>query len=209
MSGARIVQNFRGQRGVLCGAPHMAVETLQASLERLGMTLARSTEINPGELDASRDVLLIDGDLPLDAVLDRRAGSLLSLAPAIGLVGVEAPSRLKALMDVGVTAFLRKPVHAAAVYAALFLAVNGYNRTRALELELAEHAQRRRGRRAVVKAVVHLMQTTGLDDDQAYALLRRDSMRRRVSIEDHAAELIAAAGQTPQDPIHPDLKLWA
>lgn len=207
MTGVRVVQNFRGQRGVLWGGPGVAVETLQACLARLGMTLVRPTEIVAADLDPQRDVLLIDGDTPLDPVLEGPASSLLSLAPAIGLVGVEAPSRLKALMDVGVTAFLRKPVHASAVYAALFLAVNGYNRLRGLELELADHAQRRRGRRAVVKAVVHLMRTAGLDDDDAYAVLRRESMRRRISIEEHAAELIA--GAAPQDPIHPDLKHWA
>ncbi len=209
MRGARVVQNFRGQRGVLWGGAGTSVDILEASLARLGMTLARPAEIDPQDIDAHRDVLLIDGDSPLDATMEGPSGSLLSLAPAIGLVGVEAPSRLKALMDLGVTAFLRKPVHAAAVYAALFLAVNSYNRLRALELDLVEHELRRRGRRAVLKAVVRLMQTTGIDDDEAYAELRRESMRRRMSIEACAAELVAGASSSSADLKTPDLKKWA
>ncbi len=189
MTNTRLVQNFRGQRGVLLAGPGMAVETLQACLTRLGMTLVRLGDVDPAALDAQRDILLLDGDAPLDA---GPACGLLRRAPAIGLVGVEAPSRLKALMDLGVTAFLRKPVHASAVYAALFLAVNGYNRVRGLECALAEHESRKRGRRALVKAVVQLMQTTGIGDDEAYDVLRRESMRRRISIEDYAGQLIAA-----------------
>lgn len=204
MSGARLVQNFRGQRGVLWGGPGVASETLRASLARLGMGLVRFADIDPAGLDAQRDVLLLDGDCPLEPELAGPGGR--PLAPAIGLVGVEAPSRLKALMDLGATAFLRKPVHPAAVYAALFLAVNSYHRRRSMELELAAQASRRQGRRAVVKAVVHLMQTTGLSDDEAYAVLRRESMRRRISIEDHAEQLIAAPG-APR-PL-PDDKHWA
>jgi AmiR/NasT family two-component response regulator len=191
MSGARFIQNFRGQRGVLSGGPGMAVETLEASLSRLGMTLVRLSDVDPAGLDAQRDILLLDGDCPLAPGLAGPAGSLISRVPAIGLVGVEAPSRLKALMDLGVTAFLRKPVHAAAVYAALFLSVNSYNRLRGMELALADHESRRRGRRAVVKAVVQLMQTTGISDDEAYDAMRRESMRRRISIEDYAGLLTA------------------
>lgn len=209
MSGARLVQNFRRQRGVLWGGPGVATETLQASLARLGMGLVRLSDIDPVCLDAQRDVLLLDGDWPLEPELVGPAGR--PLAPAIGLVGVEAPSRLKALMDLGATAFLRKPVHPASVYAALFLAVNSYHRRRSMELELAAHAGRRHGRRAVVKAVVYLMQTTGLSDDDAYAVLRRESMRRRISIEDHAEQLITAPGASTQvfDDTPSDDKNWA
>lgn len=207
MTAPRLVQNFRGQRGVLWGGPGFApggaaVDTLQASLARLGMTLAHLPAVDPASLDPQRDVLLLDGDCPLDSQL----GLSSMQAPAIGLVGVEAPSRLKALMDLGVTAFLRKPVHTAAIYAALFLAVNGYHRLRGMEVALADQACRRRGRRAVVKAVVHLMQTAGLSDDDAYAVLRRESMRRRISIEDHAEQVIAT--RDPAPPVSEE-KHWA
>lgn len=200
----RVVQNFRGQRGVLWGGPGVAIDTLQASLARLGMTLVRLSDVDSTGLDAQRDVLLLDGDCLLDGGIGGDPGSSLPLAPAIGLVGVEAPSRLKAMMDLGVTAFLRKPVHAAAIYSALFLAVNSYNRLRTMEIEIANHEDRRRGRRAMMKAVVQLMQSAGISDDEAYAVLRRESMRRRVSVENYAEQVIAAP-----NPSLPDHKHWA
>jgi AmiR/NasT family two-component response regulator len=194
MTTQRLIQNFRGMRGVLWGGPAMAVDTLQATLARLGLTPARMQDIDPKALDCNRDVLFVDGDCNLDAALIGCADGDLPRAPAVGLVGVEAPSRLRALSDIGVTAFLRKPVHAAAVYSSLFLAVNGYRKMRVLELQLAEHDRRRRGRRFVIKAVVHLMRTSGVTDDEAYALLRRDSMRLRMGIEDYAETLALQSG---------------
>jgi len=187
---ARLVQNFRGRRGVFWGTPGAATETLQPALARLGMTLVRLPDLEPASLCPERDVLLVDGDSMLDRALVARPVGTLPTAPAIGLVGVEAPSRLKALSDIGVTAFLRKPVHGSAVYSSLFLAVNSYRRLRALEDQVAEHDRRRRGRRFVVKAVLELVQTRGMSDDEAYAVLRRESMRQRLGIEDYAEALV-------------------
>ncbi len=194
MTAQRLIQNFRGMRGVLWGGPTMAAETLQATLVRLGMTPVRMQDIDAQALDCGRDVLFVDGDCSLDPALIGHAGCTVPRAPAVGLVGVEAPSRLRALSDLGVTAFLRKPVHAAAVYSSLFLAVNGYRRLRNLELQLAEHDRRRRGRRFLIKAVVALMQASGMTDDEAYAQLRRESMRLRMGVEDYAEMLVLRPG---------------
>lgn len=197
MSAQRLIQNFRGMRGVLWGGPATAAETLQATLVRLGMTTVRLQDFDARALDCERDVLFVDGDCGLDPALVVSTGCALPRAPAVGLVGVEAPSRLRALSDIGVTAFLRKPVHAAAVYSSLFLAVNGYRRLCGLELRIAEHDRRRRGRRFVIKAVVSLMQASGMTDDEAYAQLRRESMRLRMGIEDYAETLILRPGAAP------------
>lgn len=197
MSAQRLIQNFRGMRGVLWGGPATAAEALQTTLARLGMTAVRLQDLDAQALDRDRDVLFVDGDCGLDPALVVSTGCALPRAPAVGLVGVEAPSRLRALSDIGVTAFLRKPVHAAAVYSSLFLAVNGYRRLRGLELRIAEHDRRRRGRRFVIKAVVSLMQASGMTDDEAYAQLRRESMRLRMGIEDYAETLILRPGAAP------------
>ena len=116
--------------------------------------------------------------------------------PGIGIVGIEAPSRLKLLTEAGVTALLRKPVHAATVYSALFLAVNNFRRLRAMETRLAEGERRRNGRRFVIKAVVALVRGQGLDDDEAYARLRRESMRRRLELEEFCEALLLEGGGT-------------
>lgn len=173
-------------RSLLWGGPQSAATTLADTLARLGMTFCEIASLDPLAMDPGRDILFVDGDLLQGGAMPRDPLLVCLCVPSIGLVGVEAPSRLKALSDFGVTALLRKPVHAGTVYSALFLAVNAHNRLRALEQRLAGHEARRQGPRFVIKAVVVRMQATGQSDDEVYAQLRREAMRLRLSVEDYA-----------------------
>ncbi|WP_019199743.1 ANTAR domain-containing response regulator [Afipia birgiae] len=190
MIGQPLVQNFRGNRALLWGGPDAATETLEKTLARVGVSLARFEDVDLTTLDPNRDVLLIDGDFPFNPASVLVGETALPIVPAIGIVGIEAPSRLRLLTEAGVTSFLRKPIHAGAVYSALFLCVNNYRRMRGMELRLAEHDRRRNGRRFVIKAVVTLVQSHGLNDDEAFAWLRRESMRRRQGIEESCEALL-------------------
>lgn len=197
MTGPMILQNFSGGVVHLVAADTRAAEALATTLPKLGVELATvplvdgKAQVAPADLRDDRDVLMVDADL--DQPLDLCGFDGCPTVPVIGLIGVEAPSRLKAMVQIGATAFLRKPIHGAAVYSALFMGINGYLRRRHLETRLEDHERRRRGRRFVIKAIVDLMHRTGIDDDQAYSILRRESMRRRMSIEDYCATLVRAA----------------
>jgi hypothetical protein len=188
MTNPRLIQNFSGAQALLIAPPGTATEVLAGTLMKLGLTVA---SIVPA------------GEAPWPGIA-ASAVSDLPPVPVVGLVGVEAPSRLKGLLQLGATGLLRKPIHGASVYAALFLAVNEHNRRRVLEERLARHEERRRGRRHVVKAILRLMQEYGLDDDAAYEVLRRDAMRARQPLETYCEALvrarpsIAAAGVTPR-----------
>jgi AmiR/NasT family two-component response regulator len=194
MTTPRMVQNFRQSHGILWADKNFDAETLERTLLKLGVGLTRVDDPRALSLDHNRDVVFIDGDLPFDSAALAKTGTILSPAPSIGIVGVEAPSRLKLLAEVGVTAFLRKPIHASAIYSALFLGVNNHRRMRAMEERLAEQDRRRHGRRFVIKAVVALVQRHGLTDDEAFAALRRESMRQRIGLEDFCAAILADGG---------------
>lgn len=187
----RLIQNFRGLLA-LWGAVDAPPDALRATLGRLGVSIGRFEACDPSELAADRHILFIDGDFLFDAGLVGQPGRIMPAVPAIGLVGVEAPSRLKALWDAGCTAFLRKPVHPGTVYSSLFLAVNNHARFNRIETDLAEQTRRRNGRRWVVKAVIDLVVNAGMSDDDAYAHLRREAMRRRVGVEDFAERFVRA-----------------
>jgi AmiR/NasT family two-component response regulator len=197
MTAQRLIQNFRQCRAVLLESPDFHVETLERTLLRLGVSLVRFDQVEVGSLDDNRDILFIDADQPFSPAALLAVGSSLPVAPVIGIVGVEAPSRLKLLSEAGATSLLRKPVAAAAVYSALFLGVNNYRRLHAMEERLAEQGRRRHGRRFLVKAVVALCQARGLSDEEAYAELRRESMRRRVGIEEFCEALFAEGSSFP------------
>lgn len=197
MTTPRLIQNFSGAQALLIAPPSTATDVLASTLMKLGLTVAsvvpagEAPWLDLDSLDPEHHIVVVDGDLPLPG-LAASAVPDLPPVPVVGLVGVEAPSRLKGLLQLGATGLLRKPIHGASVYAALFLAVNEHNRRRVLEEQLARHEERRRGRRHVVKAILRLMQEHGLDDDAAYEALRRDAMRARQPLEAYCEALVRA-----------------
>lgn len=197
MTEQRLIQNFRKSRGLLWVGPDFSPESLERSLQRLGVSVSRVDQIDPTGLDGDRDVIFLDADQPIDPTPLRQPGTNVFAAPVIGLVGVEAPSRLKLLMEAGATALIRKPVQSANVYSAMFLGVNNYRRLRSAEARLAIVDRKRRGRRFLIKAIVALIQTHAMGDDDAYAALRRESMRRRLDLEEFCESLFQPGTDFP------------
>lgn len=202
MTASARIQNFSGFRARLVSEQTDANQPLVAALLRLGFTIAPHDPQAgwPEDLDPERDLLFLEGDLHPRGI-DRDETSSIVDVPVIGLLGVEAPGRLRALMALGATAFLRKPVYGPAVFPAVFLAVNTQRERRHLRAQLAAHDRRRAGRRFVVKAVLALMRRDGCDDDHAYEVLRHAAMRQRLSIETYCeiwlAEEAAEAAAVP------------
>ncbi|MBZ9772537.1 ANTAR domain-containing response regulator [Mesorhizobium sp. CO1-1-8] len=152
--------------------------------------IAGVAALDVAALNPETDIILVDGDL--NGAIQNTSSATTALPVAtIGLVGIEAPGRLRALLSCGATAFLRKPVHVSSVFTALFLGVNQFLQRGALVHQLDEHDRRRQRRRSVLKAILRVMKQNGIDDDAAYAHLRRKSMERRCSIEDYCEELIS------------------
>ncbi len=199
MTEPRLLQNFSGGRAIVVTDRASSLEILMTTLNRLGVgtdpadIFERAAAIDAATLQPDRDIIFIDGDIDDLAVLPLSPIGRLAPAPIIGLLGVSAPSRLKALMRAGATSFLRKPIHGAAVYPALFVGVNEYRRHRHLEALLEGHERRRRGRRDVVKAIIRTMAEYGIDDDEAYDLLRRRSMKTRQTVEDLCSDLVRSS----------------
>jgi len=203
MTAPRLLQNFKGCRALIVTANQGAVAPLASMLAKLGV-VSEFPELSGGKaaidvsaLQAERDILFVDGDL--DPVLGPDAAETIShpCVPVIGLVGMEAPSRLKSLIHLGATAFLRKPVQGAAVYTALFLGVNQFQLRAAEQARLEDMERRRHGRRFVIKALIRLMNQGGLSDDAAYDVLRRESMRSRQSLENYCEEYLRSGANEP------------
>ena len=195
MNEPRLLQNFSGGRAILVTDRASSLDVLTTTLDRLGVTtdpadiVGSIAGIDLATLQPDRTIIFIDGDISDGTVLPLSAIGRLPPAPVIGLLGVSAPSRLKALMRAGATSFLRKPVHVAAVYPALFVGINEYRRHRRLETLLEDQERRRRSRREVVKAIIRTMSEYGIDDEEAYNLLRRRSMATRQTMEDLCTDL--------------------
>ncbi|AYD00603.1 ANTAR domain-containing protein [Neorhizobium sp. NCHU2750] len=212
MSSSRYVQNFRQRRALLLSNDPKAIETISAMVTRLGMALEPLC-IMPGEFrpvlekaNSQRDVLFLDGDLNLFPEAVQSVESELPQIPIVGLVGIEAPSRLRSLMQFGATAFLSKPVHSGAIFSALYLAVNTFEQKADLRLSIEELEKRRRYRRHVIKAVTMVMKSHSLDDEGAFALLRKEAMRARLSLEAYCEGVVQRSTMRTVEDREPDEK---
>jgi AmiR/NasT family two-component response regulator len=198
MIGPRVVQNFAGGVGHLVTADGRVKEAMEGTLRKLGVSLEcppfvdGKAVIDFASLRDERDVLFVDSDLNHPINTPDGSPLLPAAVPVIGIIGVESPSRLRFLIQFGATSLLRKPIHTATVYSALFIGINVFFRQRNLEASLEAQERRHRGRRVVVKAIVSLMSRAGINDDQAYAILRRESMRRQLKIEDYCAMAVGS-----------------
>ncbi len=199
MTDLRLLQNFSGFRAFLVAPPAIAADTLGSTLNRIGVTMQTVDQAKwPGmcsTLNPDGNIIILDGDLNEAAGLPLSDIGRLPPAPVIGLLGVSAPSRLKALMRQGATSVLHKPVQGSAVFTALFIGINEFRRRRSFEALLNRQERRLRGRRAVIKAVVRLMREFQIDDDEAFERIRRESMASRMALEDICERLMAAPAE--------------
>lgn len=173
MSGA--ATNFRGARALLALPDDANRAALEAVLGRLGLTVVA---------EGACDVVFYDADEG-SGRLELPEGP-----PSVALIGSEAPSRLLRVVRQRSAAHIMKPVRGAGVFAALVLAMNEHAARRRAAAETAALAERVRGRRALFKAVLRLMDERGLDDEAAYAALRVEAMRRRMTVEAFAAQVV-------------------
>lgn len=186
-----VIHNFRGARVLVVHPDDANRQTLATVLQRLGLRVTLAEQ--GGQADPRDgedfDIVFFDADQGLGRVL----GNMLPAdATYIALIGMEAPGRLSRVVRQRCASYLMKPIRTSGVFAALFIGVNESSRRKREARELEAMAERLAGRRLVTKAVVRLMAKTGLDDEEAYRVLRRESMSRRLSLEAYARDRLGA-----------------
>jgi two-component system, response regulator / RNA-binding antiterminator len=185
-------QNFRGRTALLLMQEDLDAKTLCNTLNKLGVKVTLCDHRAGGdklrELTALADIAIVDTDViePADVALFTN-----SHLPIIALIGLESPTRLQRAHDIEPTAVIMKPVRANGIFTAFYFAFNEKRRRQQLRDALASSTERLAARRIIVKAIVHLMQCLGFDDEEAYKYLRKKSMSRRVSVEELSAQILA------------------
>ena len=116
----------------------------------------------------------------------------------VAVIGHETPSRLQRAYELEPSAFLMKPIRPSGVFTAVYFAANEHRRRRETLERLAGLEARLGARRFVVKAILQLIEAHGIDDEEAYRRLRRESMRQRVTVEELAVQLVARRESVPR-----------
>lgn len=195
------IQNFARRKATIVSSSKDCVDRLQSTLIKIGVQLRRIEEspsmlcFDTYSLHSQEDVIFIDGDVSGTLSVPEHPHTHFPVVPIIGMVGSEAPSRLGRLMSIGATSFIKKPIQVDSVFSTLFMAVNTHNDRIALAEKVTDLEARRQARRYVIKAVAVLMQEFAVNDEQAYDMLRRQSMHEQTTIEIFSKKVIERQSQ--------------
>jgi two-component system, response regulator / RNA-binding antiterminator len=148
-------------------------------LERLGIVVRVQW---PAEAIAAEgvDVLFLDSDLGFDELFSWKPGD--AAVPIIAILGSEAPGRIEWTLSHEPSACLLKPIGSTGVFSALSIAFHNFalKRTRVEALRRLE--ERSQFHSLILRAAAILMKRHEIDDMEALHLMRRESMRRRLSL---------------------------
>ena len=196
---SRPIQNFRGRHALVIHPADQNRSILETTLAKLGLGVTTIDPLGGQTIPTGVD--------PIDlAFLDVDSGGSCALPcgqgdiPLVAMIGHESPSRLQQAFELLPSAFLLKPVRPSGVYTAIFFAINGHARDRLQARTVASLQVRHRARRLVMKAVLRIMERHGVDDDEAYRRLRKESMRLRITVEDLCSRILDIDGAPAPTP---------
>ena len=187
-----LIQNFRGVNALVIHAEDRNRTILTETMTRLGLKIHVSDPLDAVAIRkglGEAEIVVFDTDM-VEGMAIASAGERI-MVPVIAIVGLEAPGRLQRAFELEPSAVLYKPLRSTGIYSALFFATNEHRRRNDVAQELQLLEGRHRSRRFVTRAIVHLMRDRGIDDEEAFRLLRKESMRRRLTIEEYAVQLAA------------------
>jgi AmiR/NasT family two-component response regulator len=184
--------SVRGRRALMVIRDEREIAVVRRQLDRLGMTIAQHDPADQAMPTETADVIVLDADIiPIKA---ETAAMWKTETPVIALVGTETPSRLKWLLDLKPASFLIKPLRSAGLYTALVVAFDSAQRKNEELLRIERLEERIRSRRIVSAAVMQVMRSQDLGEDDAFTLIRRTAMRHRLTIEQLSADIVANGG---------------
>lgn len=149
---------------------------------------ARISEIAP-------DVVIIDLENPNRDTLEHFFSLSRALQRPIAMFVDKAdPGSIEAAVDAGVSAYVVDGMRKERVKAILDMAISRFRAFSRLREELNAARSELESRKLIDRAKAILIKTRGLDEDQAYALLRKTAMNQNRKLTEIAQSLITAAG---------------
>jgi response regulator NasT len=138
------------------------------------------------------DVILIGFENPSRDELDQMFQvSRIVQRPIAMFVGQSGHSSISAAVDAGVSAYVVDGLKKERISNILELTISRFRAFDKLRVELDDAKSALRDRKIIDRAKGALMKSRGLDEEAAYALLRKTAMRQSRKISDVAASLLS------------------
>ncbi len=184
--------SIRGRKALILLEEEREVGVLVRQLYRLGV----EAEVPPPGASGTScaDIVFLDTDAAPGVFDDTLAA--LGQRPLVAVVGTESPSRLECVLDRAPCAVLMKPIRSSGIYTALVVAFHEDRRRRSAEQKMERLEERIRCRRIVFAAIMRLMREYGIEEPEAYRLLRNTAQELRTTIE-HLSVDIADGRRLP------------
>ncbi len=166
---------------LLVDADKIRAAMLIRELESLGYEVVETLRIATHllkEIDTcSPDIIVVGIDLPDDDILQKIA-SLQSIQPhpVIMFAEQDTPQIIQKVIKAGVSAFVVDDIQAERINSIVNVAIARFQEEQALRQELTRTKNQLEERKIVDKAKGLLMRKKGLDEDQAYKMLRKMAM---------------------------------
>ena len=182
-----VIDESRTRAAELCAALALAGHQVAAVLASALDLTAQIEEIRP-------DVILIETDSPSRDTLENLAVMDRELPrPVIILTQDDDAVLMRDAFRAGVSAYVVDNLDMARLKPIVDVAIARFESHQEVKRELADATRKLSERKLVEKAKGILMRTRGLDEDAAYAALRKLAMERAQPIGKVAEELIAMA----------------
>ena len=182
-----IIDESRVRAAELCAGLAMAGHQVAAVLPSALDLTAQIEQIKP-------DVILIETDSPSRDTLENLAVMNRDMPrPVIILTQENDAAVMRAAFKAGVSAYVVDNLDLARLKPIVDVAIARFEEHQNLKQELAVATKKLSERKLVEKAKGILMKTRGLDEDQAYAALRKLAMERAQPIGKIAGDLVEMA----------------
>lgn len=182
-----IIDESRARASELCAGLAMAGHQVAAVLPSALDLTAQIEKIKP-------DVILIETDSPSRDTLENLAVMDRDMPrPVIILTQDDDQALMRSAFKAGVSAYVVDKLDLERLKPVVDVAIAQFESHQSLKQELAAATKKLSERKVVEKAKGILMKTRGLDEDQAYAALRKLAMERAQPLGKVAGDLVEMA----------------
>ncbi len=187
-----LLRNLRNLRVLVFHPKDADGEMLTQQLQRIGCQVMTMWPPMP-ELPDTVDVVYC-AVRPEHAAVQCAWMGKESAIPLIAIINYENPTVIDAAMRMGAGVILNSPVRSSGILSTLAMAQHTHAELRTLRRRLERLQQKLLSANQISQAKAILVRTRGIDDAQAYRIVREQAMSKRVPTEEVARAIIHADG---------------
>mgnify|MGYP001264216266 CR=1 FL=1 len=189
----QVLRDLRGLRVQVIHPPDAEGQSLVEQFNRIGCPTETQWPV-PDEFSPTADVVVLaieyEARDKIRKLTRQRSGQI--LPTIIAIVGYEDPSTLQIVLESGALAIVERPIRPFGLLSNLTVARSLWLQRMDAEKRVRKLERRLSGMQQVQKAKSILMNNQGISEEEAYGMLRRQAMAKRMAMEDLAAAIINA-----------------